>query len=104
MKYIKYLMTQIDPKFLEVETSVLKERIKNWREEYVDHINQNIAVHSLLDQRVVAHFIDGQRNDTQILMQWCEVLAHKIEKLENEKLLPTPIQPQNIIKNQMGEG
>lgn len=73
-------MNESPEKFYEVETPALKEKIRRWRLDYVDSVNSLEG--SLLDQRVVATFIQGQVNDTQILIQWCEILTHKIEQLE----------------------
>lgn len=82
-----------DQNIYNIDTTILREKIKKWRLDYVDHINTNIANNSFLDQRTVAEFLIGQINDTQILMQWCETLAHKVDQLEkaNRELLQDPI-------------
>lgn len=71
-----------DPNIYNVDTTILADKIKNWRLAYLDEINSSIVGNSLIDQRTVARFIDGQISDTQVLMQWCEILAHKVEQLE----------------------
>jgi hypothetical protein len=71
-----------DPNIYNVDTAVMVKKINRWRLDYVDHINTHIASNSFLDQRTVAEFLTGQVNDTQILMQWCETLAYKVEQLE----------------------
>jgi hypothetical protein len=85
-----------DKNIYDVDTQVLKDKIKQWRSDYVDSINSLDG--SLLDHRVVATFIKGQINDTQVLMQWCEILAHKVKQLENKQ------SPTNPSKEELTKG
>lgn len=67
----------------EVKTSKLKEKIRQWRLDYVQEINTHLQGRSFIDPRVSAEFLQGVQHDIQVVFQWCEILADKVEKLES---------------------
>lgn len=71
-----------EEKMYEVTTSELKEKIKQWRLDYVQENNTYLQGQSFLDPRVSAQFLTGVQHDIQVLFQWCEILVDKVEKLE----------------------
>lgn len=65
-------------------TLELADRIAQWRVDYVRDINDTFSHASLSDSQVVASMLKANVDDMRTLFQWCEVLARKVEKLENK--------------------
>lgn len=65
-----------------IPIKVLIEKIQNWRLQMVDDVNTNYAGRSYTDSVVAAAQIKSLTDDVQVLMQWVEILARKMDNHE----------------------
>jgi len=66
----------------EVPTKEMLAKIKGWRESMVKDFNSNVVHNPFLDSTLFLRYIQASATDTQEMMQWIEILTHKVEQLE----------------------
>ncbi len=64
----------------DIPTKELIKKIVDWREQFVDDINNNYAGSKYTESVVAAAMIKSLVDDVQILMAWVEILARKVDK------------------------
>lgn len=79
---------KISENYNTITSKQLAEKIANWQQQFVDDINQNYLNKNYTDAIVAAAMINSLVKDVQVLMQWCETIAHKLSDIEKNTEIP----------------